>query len=125
MNAGTTNGRFLIVVVLLAVLLMGRVPFARADHCAIGVPRWVNDRQQYETSYVYVPAAGSLQVAGIVHPVPQWAIDRQQYETSYVYMAPVESVSRLPQWAIDRQQYETNYVYAAQTQDVPLTVTSC
>ncbi len=90
MNTLTRNRRFLIIVVLLAILLSGQLVYAQdSQDCPSGVPQWVLDRQQYETTYVYAPSAGDVQLAENVARIPQWALDRQQYETAYVYVPPV------------------------------------
>src|SRR5690606_8423947 len=109
--AKASGSHFLFVVILLAILWSGPVEYAQADHCTAGVPPWVKDRQQYESSYVYAPAAGRMLAAETPSHIPQWVKDRQQYETSYVYVPLAGSVHPTPQWARDRQQYETNYVY--------------
>ena len=55
---------------------------------AVRIPQWVIDRQQYETTFVYVPPATET-----VSRIPQWVIDRQQYETSYIYVPPAVALS--------------------------------
>jgi len=50
------NSRLLLIVVLLSTMLLGQVAYAQdSGDCGDSVPQWVRDRQQYETSYVYVP----------------------------------------------------------------------
>ena len=88
MNSLRRNRSLLIFVILLAVLSLGQLVYAQdSPYCPAVAPQWVRDRQQYETSYVYVPMTFGAQPSSI----PQWVHDRQQYETSYVYM-PMEIV---------------------------------
>jgi hypothetical protein len=90
MNTVTRNSRLLIIVVSLTVLSMGQVIYAQdSTHERKGeIPQWVIDRQQYETTYIYVPAADDVLLDPIVPRVPQWVRDRQQYETTYIYVSP-------------------------------------
>jgi hypothetical protein len=125
MNTLTRKSRFLAIAVLLAVLSLGQLVNAQGpdpEHTKevrghTEVPQWVIDRQQYETTYVYVPSVGDMQPAGIAACVPKWVIDRQQYETTYFFVVPTsdsrpaEIAPSIPQWVIDRQQYETTYKY--------------
>ena len=66
MNAVNRKSRFLMIVGLLAVLSLGQLVYAQdpeaqdPEGCPPAVPQWVKDRQQYETSYVYVPPAADF-----------------------------------------------------------------
>ena len=96
MNTVTRSSRFLVIAGLLAVLSLGQLVYAQnpetenPEGCPPAVPQWVKDRQQYETSYVYVPCQSTAET---VFPIPQWVKDRQQYETSYVYVPPAAEFS--------------------------------
>jgi hypothetical protein len=79
------NNRFLIIAVLLCTLALGQLAYAQDSGCAGGIPQWVRDRQEYETTYVYVPMTSDLPYIKVTFHIPQWVIDRQQYETSFVY----------------------------------------
>jgi hypothetical protein len=131
MNTLTRNSRFLIIVVLLSILSAGQLVYAQdAPDCTAAVPQWVKDRQQYETTYVYVPPASDLQPAARVSRIPQWVLDRQQYETTYVPPQLGEAqlfvvVSQIPQWVRDRQQYETSYTYMPPAGDFALADNRC
>ncbi len=84
-----------------------------------GPPKWVLDRQQYDTAYVFGGLQGdSGQAVAMQSSAPAWVADRRQYETAYVYGATdgdsgqaVAMQSSAPAWVADRQQYETAYVY--------------
>ncbi|MBK8134594.1 MAG: hypothetical protein IPK52_01960 [Chloroflexi bacterium] len=83
-----------------------------------GPPKWVLDRQQYDTAYVFGGLQGdSGQAVAMQSSAPAWAADRKQYETAYVYGATDGDGQAVaasePAWAADRQQYETAYVYGA------------
>jgi hypothetical protein len=61
MNTVNRKSRFLMIVGLLAVLSLGQLVYAQDPQgCSPAVPQWVKDRQQYETSYVYVPPAAEF-----------------------------------------------------------------
>ncbi len=118
MNTLIRRSHFLVIVLLLGGLLLGQMVYAQEpDRCTNGVPQWVLDRQQYETTYVYVPQVGDCPPTESMSHIPQWVLDRQQYETTYIYVPQVndlllaESVPCLPQWVVDCQQYEPNYIY--------------
>jgi hypothetical protein len=131
MNAVTRKSRFLIAVVVLAILSFGPLAYAQDDGCPTGVPQWVLDRQEYETTFVYVPRVDDLQAAERVLNIPQWALDRQQYEITYVYVPmanDVQAAARvlsIPQWALDRQEYETTYAYAPRVDMVKVAEIRC
>ncbi len=129
MNTVTRSSRFLVIAGLLAVLSLGQLVYAQnPEGCPPAVPQWVKDRQQYETSYVYVPPAACQSVADPVPPIPQWVKDRQQYETSYVYVpcqSTAETVFPIPQWVKDRQQYETSYIYVPPAADFSAIYNRC
>ncbi len=87
MNTVTRNSRIFIIVGLLIVLSLSQVVYAQdSRNCTSEVPQWVLDRQQYETTYVYMPSEGNGQPDVDVFRIPQWVLDRQQYETTYVYV---------------------------------------
>jgi hypothetical protein len=48
----------MIVVLSMSAAAVG----AQSDKTGLGVPQWVRDRQQYETSYVYAPSQTALEV---------------------------------------------------------------
>ncbi len=120
MNTVNRKSRFLMIVGLLAVLSLGQLVYAQdPEGCPPVVPQWVIDRQQYETTFAYVPPAVDSPSAANAARIPQWVIDRQQYETTFVYVPPAtETVSHIPQWVIDRQQYETSYIYVPPAVDL-------
>jgi hypothetical protein len=133
MVAITKNRIVLLIVVSLILLPSGQL-FAQelAPGCAVEVPQWVRDRQQYETTYVWEPPAAELvDAAGIFDDIPQWVIDRQQYETTFVYVPPATQVqtaaaeSEIPQWVKDRQQYETTYHYVPPVESLALAYSEC
>ena len=94
------------MLVIVGILLVSQAVFAQT---ASDTPQWVLDRQQYETTYVYVQPEEQLNIA---QTIPQWVLDRQQYETTYVQpKALLDIVQAIPQWVLDRQQYETTYEF--------------
>jgi hypothetical protein len=69
MNAVTRNSRFLIAVVLLAIRSLGQLAYAQdSQDCSTRVPQWVLDRQEYETTFVYVLPGFGFQRPGECRP---------------------------------------------------------
>ena len=92
MNTLIRRSHFLVIVLLLGVLLLGQMVYAQEpDRCTNGVPQWVLDRQQYETSYVYVPQVSDLLLTESVPCLPQWVVDCRQYEPNYIYIPPEDN----------------------------------
>ena len=107
-NTISNTIRNLSKLVIVGILLASQAVFAQT---ASDTPQWVLDRQQYDTSFVYVqldePASSE-----------QWVLDRQQYETTFVQLEESSSMAQaIPQWALDRQQYETTYVFSPHDSD--------
>jgi hypothetical protein len=83
MHRSIQSARVIQVIAGLALLVMCQVAAAQSTPVEPGVPQWVIDRQQYETTFV-LPQTGDVQLTEVVSGVPQWVIDRQQYQTTYV-----------------------------------------
>ena len=72
------------VLAVLTVLVVCQVVTAQSTGDEPGIPQWVIDRQQYETTFVW-PQTDAAQFIGVKPGIPQWVIDRQQYETTFVW----------------------------------------